>query len=776
MMLELSPDDTAAKASASSIPALSSTSRSKPRPTTRSPVKSGLSRPNAVLSLSMIATSWPIRDNPSATDDPTRPHPITTTRICGSSSGGCQPVWAKTLSSSEPYRQTRMGLLLALVSKLSTAARRVLLGQPFRSDRLSHTLLPKRIALPVFASDALSSVAYAPEEVFLMLSVAGLAAYSLTPWIGVAVAAVMLVVVASYRQNVHAYPSGGGDYEVVTTNLGPNAGLTVASALMVDYVLTVAVSTASAMSNIGSAIPFVEDHKVLFCVFAIVLVMALNLRGIRESGAAFAVPTYAFIVGGGLMLGWGLFRIYVLGEPIRAESAGFVMHAERTSITGFAFVFLVARSFSSGCAALTGVEAISNGVPAFRKPKSRNAATTLLMLGTIAVSLLMGIILLAKETGVQVVDNPAAQLTGIPPGYQQKTLVAQIAQAVFGSFHIGFLLIAIVTALILVLAANTAFNGFPVLGSVLAQDSSLPRQLHTRGDRLAFSNGIVFLAVAAVAAIIAFRAQVTALIQLYIVGVFISFTLSQIGMVRHWTRLLRNESDPAVRRTMMRSRVVNTVGFVATGTVLLVVMVTKFLAGAWIAVVAMTLLFVLMKMIRKHYDTVARELQRHADEDVVLPSRNHAVVLVSKLHLPTLRALSYARATRPDVLEAVTVSVDDVETRKLVRRWEESNISVPLKVIASPYREITRPILDYVKRVSKESPRTVVTVFLPEYVVGHWWEHVLHNQSALRLKGRLLFMPNVMVTSVPWQLNSSERLKTLHPHAAPGDARRGIFD
>ena len=664
------------------------------------------------------------------------------------------------------------------MSKLSTAARRLVLGRPFRSDRLSHTLLPKRIALPVFASDALSSVAYAPEEIFLMLSVAGLAAYSLTPWIGVAVAAVMLVVVASYRQNVHAYPSGGGDFEVVTTNLGPNAGLTVASALMVDYVLTVAVSTASAMSNIGSAIPFVESHKVMFCVSAILLVMALNLRGIRESGVAFAVPTYAFIVGVAAMLGWGLFRIYVLDEPIRAESAGFVMHAERSSIAGFAFVFLVARSFSSGCAALTGVEAISNGVPAFQKPKSRNAATTLLLLGTIAVSLLMGIILLAKETRVQIVDNPAAQLSGIPLGYQQKTLVAQIAQAVFGSFHIGFLLIAVVTALILVLAANTAFNGFPVLGSVLAQHSYLPRQLHTRGDRLAFSNGIVFLAVAALAAIIAFRAQVTALIQLYIVGVFISFTLSQIGMVRHWTRLLRNETDPAVRRTMIRSRVVNTIGFVATGAVLVVVMVTKFLAGAWIAVVAMTLLFAVMKLIRKHYDAVSRELEQQTaeDDDVVLPSRNHAVVLVSKLHLPTLRALAYARATRPDVLEAVTVSVDDAETRQLVRSWEDSDITVPLKVIASPYREITRPILDYVKRVSKESPRTVVTVFLPEYVVGHWWEHVLHNQSALRLKGRLLFMPGVMVTSVPWQLNSSERLKTVQTYAAPGDARRGIFD
>jgi hypothetical protein len=318
-----------------------------------------------------------------------------------------------------------------------------------------------------------------------------------------------------------------------------------------------------------------------------------------------------------------------------------------------------------------------------------------------------------------------------------------------------------------------------VLGSILAQDRYLPRQLHTRGDRLAFSNGILFLALAAIAFIVAFRAEVTALIHLYIVGVFVSFTLSQIGMVRHWTRLLRTETEPAVRRQMIRSRVINTLGFIATGSVLIVVAGTKFLAGAWIAVVAMGALFVIMKSIHKHYDTVARELEKQADAEadaMVLPSRNHAIVLVSKLHLPTMRALAYARATRPDVLEAITVSVDDGETRALVHKWEGSDISVPLKVIASPYREITRPVLDYVKRVSKESPRTVVTVFIPEYVVGHWWEQVLHNQSALRLKGRLLFEPNVMVTSVPWQLSSSERLKTLEPQSAPGDARRGFLD
>jgi amino acid transporter len=668
---------------------------------------------------------------------------------------------------------------LDLVSKLSTAARRLVLGRPFRSDSMGHTLLPKRIALPVFASDAMSSVAYAPEEIFLVLSVAGLTAYSMTPWIGLAVAFVMLVVVASYRQNVHAYPSGGGDYEVVTTNLGPTAGLTVASALLVDYVLTVAVSMASAMSNIGSAVPFIAQHKVLFAVTAILLLMAMNLRGIRESGTAFAIPTYAFILGMFAMLGWGAFRIYVLGDPLQAESASFEMHAETDDVLGLAMVFLVARAFSSGCAALTGVEAISNGVPAFRKPKSRNAATTLLLLGGIAVTLLMGIILLAEKIGVQIVDDPATQLEGAPEGYRQKTLVAQLAETVFGSFHLGFVLITIVTALILVLAANTAFNGFPVLGSILAQDRYLPRQLHTRGDRLAFSNGILFLALAAIAFIVAFRAEVTALIQLYIVGVFVSFTLSQIGMVRHWTRLLRTETDEQVRARMTRSRVVNTVGFVCTGSVLIVVLVTKFVAGAWIAIVAMTALFVMMKLIHRHYDTVARELaEQEAENDggVVLPSRNHAVVLVSKLHLPTMRALAYARATRPDMLEAITVSVDDAETRELVHKWEESDISVPLKVIASPYREITRPVLDYVKRIGKESPRTVVTVFIPEYVVGHWWEQVLHNQSALRLKGRLLFEPNVMVTSVPWQLNSSERLKKLAPQSAPGDARRGFLE
>ncbi|MFC9999524.1 APC family permease [Nocardia sp. NPDC127526] len=660
------------------------------------------------------------------------------------------------------------------MSKLTTAAKRMLVGRPFRSDSLGHTLLPKRIALPVFASDALSSVAYAPEEIFLVLSVAGLSAYVYAPWIGVAVALVMAVVVASYRQNVHAYPSGGGDYEVATKNLGPTAGLTVGSALLVDYVLTVAVSISSAASNIGSAIPFVATHKVLFAVVAIVLLTAMNLRGVRESGTAFAIPVYAFMIGMFVMLVWGFTRIGLLGEQVHAESYGFELKAEEEHLFGIALVFLIARAFSSGCAALTGVEAISNGVPAFRKPKSRNAATTLLLLGCIAITMFIGMIILAQEVGIVYAHN-TADLIGAPAGYEQKTLVAQLADAVFSGFPFGFFFITIVTALILVLAANTAFNGFPVLGSILAQDRFLPRQLHTRGDRLAFSNGILFLAGAAIAFVVMFGAEVTKLIQLYIVGVFVSFVLSQTGMLRHWTRLLRTETDPAQRARMKRSRVINAIGLTMTATVLVIVLVTKFLAGAWIAIVTMAAIFGLMKMIRRHYDTVAHELDEF-EWDGVLPSRTHSIVLVSKLHLPTKRALAYARATRPDTLEAITVNVDEPDTRALVREWEISDIAVPLKVIESPYREITKPVIDYVKRLRKDAPRDVVTVFIPEYVVGHWWEQLLHNQSALRLKGRLLFEPGVMVTSVPWQLTSSAKAAQLRTVNAPGSVRRGFGD
>lgn len=653
----------------------------------------------------------------------------------------------------------------------SDFAKRLLFGRKLRSDRLGETLLPKRIALPVFASDALSSVSYATQEILIVLSLGGLAFLTLTPWIAVAVVFVMVVVIASYRQNVHAYPNGGGDYEVVSTNLGPNAGVAVASALFIDYVLTVAVSVAAAVANAGSIIPFIAEHKVLVAIAIIIALTVMNLRGVRESGTLFAVPSYAFIAAIVLMVIWAGVRL-LNGAELQAASAEYDIAAE-AEFTGLALVFLVARAFSSGCTALTGVEAISNGVPAFRKPKSDNAAQTLLMLGAIAITLFLSVTALALITDVHAVDAPE-QLVGAPADISTQTVIAQVAQAVFGDLNILTLLVVIAAALILMLAANTAFNGFPVLGSILARDGYLPRQLHTRGDRLAFSNGIIALALLAILLIYAFDAQVSRLIQLYIVGVFFSFTLSQMGMVRHWTKLLRTPQLSSVqRRKMRRNRLINGLGLVITGTVLVIVLVSKFTHGAWIVVVAMPILFFIMKSIHRHYDSVSDELSAADDDKVTLPSRVHALVLVSRVHQPTLRALAYARASRPDQLEALVVDVDHADTRELIDDWNRRGLPVRLRVLDSPFREVTRPILDYVKELRRQSPRDLVTVYVPEYVVGHWWETLLHNQSALRLKTRLRFTPGVVVVSVPWQLRSSEAAAQEPMHNAAGAVRRG---
>ncbi|MFI8212714.1 APC family permease [Streptomyces werraensis] len=669
------------------------------------------------------------------------------------------------------------------MSKLTDVPKRILIGRALRSDRLGETLLPKRVALPVFASDPLSSVAYAPGEVLLVLSIAGLSAYHFSPWIAVAVVVLMFTVVASYRQNVHAYPSGGGDYEVATTNLGPKAGLTVASALLVDYVLTVAVSISSGIENLGSAVPFVVENKVACAIGVIVLLTLMNLRGVKESGTLFAIPTYVFVAGVFLMIAWGAFRGVVLGDDMRAPTADFEIKPEHPGLAGFALVFLLLRAFSSGCAALTGVEAISNGVPAFRKPKSRNAATTLAMMGLLAVTMFCGIIGLAMATDVRMAENPAKDLIhdGAPlgPDYVQDPVISQVAEAVFGHGSLLFIVLAAATALVLFLAANTAYNGFPLLGSILAQDRYLPRQLHTRGDRLAFSNGIVLLAGAAGLLVWVYGADSTRLIQLYIVGVFVSFTLSQTGMVRHWNRLLGAEKDPAARRRMVRSRAINAFGAFFTGLVLVVVLLTKFTHGAWVALLGMCIFYATMTAIRRHYDRVAEEIAAPGTptDDSMRPSRVHSVVLVSKVHRPALRALAYAKLLRSDTLEALSVNVDAEETRALRDEWERRDIDVPLKVLDSPYREVTRPVIEYVKSLRAQSPRDVVSVIIPEYVVGHWYEHFLHNQSALRLKGRLLFTPGVMVTSVPYQLESSEaaklRARKRQDWTAPGSVRRG---
>ncbi len=631
--------------------------------------------------------------------------------------------------------------------------KRLFVGRALRSDRLESTLLPKRIALPVFASDALSSNAYATQEILVVLALGGFSLYTYGPWVAGAVILMFFVVVASYRQNVRAYPSGGGDYEVVSTNLGPRWGVFVASALLVDYTLTVAVSISSAVANLGSVFPVINDHAPWWAVGFVVLITVINLRGIRESGLVFAIPTYAFMLAIGSMVITAVIRM-TAGTEMRAESADWEI-VPVDAFAGFALLFLVARAFSSGTTALTGIEAIANGVPSFRKPKSKNAARTLLLLGVISMSMFAAITWLALSTGVKVTSDDA-DLIGLPAGQPQKTVIVQVAQAVFGSFDVAVIAISIATALILALAANTAFNGFPVLGSILARDGYLPRQLHTRGDRLSYSNGIVALAVFAIILIVVFQADVSSLIQLYIVGVFVSFTLSQVGMLRHWNRELRGEEQPEERGRMKRARIINGVGFVMTGTVLVIVLATKFLQGAWIVVVAMPLIFLFMQGIHRHYERVREELIVGDSENVTLPARVHGVVLVSKLHKPTLRALAYARATRHDTLEAITVNVDREDTQALQRDWERREIPVTLRILDSPYREITRPILDYVKGLRRDSPRDLVTVYVPEYVVGHWWEQLLHNQSALRLKTRLLFTPGIMVVSVPWQLISSD--------------------
>ena len=624
--------------------------------------------------------------------------------------------------------------------------KRLLVGRPLRSTQLNEQLLPKWIALPVFCSDPISSVAYATEEIVLVLAAGGLAYLTMAKWVAFAVAVLLFIVVLSYRQTCYAYPSGGGAFAVSLDNFGPSAALVAASALLVDYVMTVAVSIVSGVVAITSAAPSLAPHAVALSVgFVVVLVLA-NLRGVRESGRLFAIPTYSFVVLTFVMFGVAVVRA-VTGELPQASTAS--QHLHRTvAVGGLATVLLALRAFASGCTALTGVEAISNGVPSFRKPKARNAALTLSMMGALAISMFVGITVLALHT------HARAQPGGNP------SVISQVAAAAFGGHDPLFYMYQAATAAILVLAANTAFNGFPSLASILAHHRYLPRQLHNRGDRLVFSNGILFLGGLAGALVIGFDANIDRLIQLYIIGVFTSFTLSQAGMVKHWNKLLPDASAKD-RRHILVSRTINLSGAIATALVLVVVLYTKVVHGAWIAIVAMIALFFMMRGIHAHYEAVAVELNVTPADLPTMPSRNHAVVLVSRLHLATMRALSYARATRPSTLVAVTINLDQEDADDLLRRWKEYDIPVKLVVLDSPYRDILRPLLRYVREQRQASPRDVVTVFIPEYVVGHWWEQILHNQSALRLKARLLFEPGVMVTSVPWQLRSSDRAAEL---------------
>jgi len=636
------------------------------------------------------------------------------------------------------------------VSALVHLPKRLLVGRPLESFRLGETLLPKRLALPVFCSDPLSSNAYATEEILLVLSLGGVGLLHLTPWVAAGVVFLLVVVVASYRQTCYAYPSGGGAYAVSRANLGRSAALVAASALLVDYVLTVAVSVAAGVANVVSAFPGLSPYAVPISVGAVTVLALVNLRGVKESGTAFAVPTYGFVACVLTMLGLGVAETLRGRAPV-AESAHYAT-VSPGHLGGLVLLVLVLRAFASGCTALTGVEAVSNGVPGFRKPKSRNAARTLTAMGAITVVMFVGITALALGSGVHMAQDPAT-LAGAPAGYEQKTVIAQLGAAVFGAGSFGFFALQAFTAAILVLAANTAFNGFPILASILAEDGYLPRQLSRRGDRLVFSNGILILAAVAAGLIMAFDASTTRLIQLYIIGVFVAFTLSQAGMVRHWLDQLSRAQSALEQRRIHYRMAVNAVGAATTALVLVIVLLTKFTHGAWLVVIAMPLVFLVMHRIRDHYLAVADEL-RPDPRGVTLPARIHVLVLVSRLHTPALRALAFARATRPASLTAVTVRTNPVETEQLVREWTEREVPVDLTVLDSPYRDLVRPVLERIAEIRDANPRDVVSVYIPEYVVGRWWENALHNQSALRLKARLLFEPRVMVTDVPWQLGS----------------------
>ena len=576
-------------------------------------------------------------------------------------------------------------------------------------------------------------------------------------WVGVVVACVLAVVVLSYRQTVHAYPSGGGDYEVVTTNLGHSWGLLVASALLVDYVLTVAVSISSGANYLTTIFPGLRGSEVPIAVGLIIFLTLVNLRGTREAGTAFAIPTYAYMIAIAVMIIVGFVRLFMGNLPM-ADSAAYDIHAASShldGLTGLGGVFLLMRAFSSGCAALTGVEAISNGVPNFKRPKSRNAGITLLMLGGIAASMMISILVLARHTGLQMVDDTSmVYLHGsAQPDVHFAPVISQLASTIFGDGSLLFIFVTAVTGFILILAANTAFNGFPTLASVLSRDSFLPRQLYKRGDRLSYSNGIMALAVGASALVILFDASVTRLIQLYVVGVFVSFTLSQLGMIRHWNKRLRLPQNGSERSKVLRSRSVNIIGFMMTGFVLAVVLVTKFTHGAWITVLLIALVFTIQRLIRRHYDTIRGQL-RVEDWHTrrALPSRVRALVLVSNLSKPSMRAIATARAQAPINLEIVSV-VSDLEEEKHIRReWKESGLPVPLTLVASPFRDITQIVISYVRSRRQRSPEEMLVVYIPEFLVQHWWENILHNQMALRLSRSLLRIPGVVLTIVPWKL------------------------
>ncbi len=627
-----------------------------------------------------------------------------------------------------------------------SALKRLVVGTPIASSDEHHTRLGRPTALSVFASDAISSTAYATEEILLvMVPVIGLAALNSLVPISFVVAALLLIVITSYRQTIYAYPNGGGSYVVSRENLGVLPSLVAGASLLVDYILTVAVSISAGIAAITSAFDQLRPYRVELCLVAIAFMMLTNLRGTKESGKLFAPPVYTYVVSLAFLIGFGLYEVFIKNIPAMApdveslvelaEGHGTEIGADGMPLFTTLTVLLLLRAFSSGAVALTGIEAISNGVPAFRKPESHNASSTLITMGLILGTAFIGLSVVAHNLD--------------PTVSESETLLSIMGRYLYldgpnslpsGVGDVLYYVLQFSTFAILILAANTAFADFPRVSSIIAADGYLPRQLSNRGDRLVFSNGIVVLAVVAGALIIAFGGVTSALIPLYAVGVFTGFTLSQAGMVIHH----RNEREKGWKR----NQTLNAVGAVATFIVLGVVVVSKFTIGAWVPVALIPLIVIGFKAVHRHY--------AHVSQSIAVPegyrSRRHrhtVIVLVGQVHRGVLDALTYARSLAPDRLLAVTVVHDEEQQTKIQQQWDKFEIPVELRTIYSPYRELAGPVMSLIDELDQEWPDDIVTVIVPEFVLAHWWEQLLHNQSALVLRARLRLRPNTVVTAVP---------------------------
>jgi amino acid transporter len=659
--------------------------------------------------------------------------------------------------------------------------KRLVVGRALRNEQAIHERLTKKVALAVFSSDALSSTAYATEEILLVLAAAvafgAAGSWSYVIPISIAIALLLIIVSISYRQTIHAYPSGGGAYIVAKENLGTMAGLTAAASLLVDYVLTVSVSVAAGVAALtsaaqGTSFEWIQDYRISIGVAFVVFICVANLRGVRESGSLFATPTYAFLISFLFMIGFGLVKYLASGGAVAPPSTEELKLADGYVPQAMS-IFLLLGAFSNGCAALTGIEAISNGVMAFKQPESKNAARTLIVMATLLCTMFLG-------------TSVLAYLYGIHPK-ESETVISQFARLIFtGPIGWFYYIVQFATAAILILAANTAFADFPRLSSLLARDRFIPRQFANRGDKLVFSNGIVILAIFSSILIIVFAGDTSRLIPLYAVGVFLSFTLSQAGMVRHWLKVRRFEhfddsihqsqveSDVSIpdaflsieqsraprfvtdevteRKHWKKSLIINLIGATATAVVLTVFIATKFVHGAWIVVVMIPLLVFMFHTIHKHYVSVATQLSLEKIDETLEPIKNTVIVPISGIHRGVMSALRYAKSISPESVTAVYVDFEEEATAKLKERWNKLDLGLKLVVLPSPYRELTRPILKFICRVDRLRDDDVITVVIPEFVPKRWWHHLLHNQSSLLLKAALLFRENVIVTNVPYHL------------------------